>query len=274
MDALASRLFLLSLIPRLSTVPSSIRPLEPPASTHRTRALDVGAGIGRVTSSVLIHLCDTIEILEPAPHFLAEAVKASDTWKGLSPASEEKPETARKAARFWEGGLAGFDPRDPGATAKEVARKGLWAGTESEDGKNVLYDVIWCQWCVGHRQQPVSLPCTSNPPHSDLHLAVSTPDLISFLKLAKLSLLPSDPDAVIIVKENLCEDDPKDGVRGSVVFDDDDSSLTRSDKAFKYAFKEAGLTIVREEIQVCPSCPSCPSCPPVLSLSHVHDLTR
>lgn len=94
-----------------------------------------------------------------------------------------------------------------------------------------------------------SSPMSSFAHPLGLVTAVSTSDFVAFLKLAKLALVPSDPDAVIVVKENLCDDDPKDGERGSVVFDDEDSSLTRSDKAFKYAFREAGLTIVREEIQ-------------------------
>jgi protein N-terminal methyltransferase len=48
-DSLGSRLFLLNVLPELSTVPSALRPLNPP--TRRTRGLDVGAGIGRVTVS-------------------------------------------------------------------------------------------------------------------------------------------------------------------------------------------------------------------------------
>lgn len=120
---------------------------------------------------------------------------------------------------------------------------------------------IWCQWCLGH---------------------LSTLDLIAFFKKAKLAL-NTEPDSLIVVKENLCPDEPKDGVQGSVVFDEDDSSLTRcvaspflpvfflpsrslgslsafvlleprvlrrSDLAWKYAFKQAGLTLIREEVQV------------------------
>lgn len=139
-DALSSRMFLLSLLPRLSTVPSSIKPLESPTSPARTRALDVGAGIGRVTSSVLIHLFDTVEVLEPAPHFLQQAITAADGWKGLGGLPAQGKDVQPKAARFWEGGLAGFDPSQPGASAVEKARQGLWEGTDGEDGKNLTYD--------------------------------------------------------------------------------------------------------------------------------------
>lgn len=56
-DALGSRMFLLRVMPWLSTIPS------PTASTSKAagrkevyRALDVGAGIGRVTKTVLLPL--------------------------------------------------------------------------------------------------------------------------------------------------------------------------------------------------------------------------
>lgn len=54
---------------------------------------------------------------------------------------------------------------------------------------------------------------------------MSTPDLIEFLKASKAALV--SPDAVLVVKENLCPDLAEDGEKGSSVFDDEDSSLTR-----------------------------------------------
>jgi len=59
-DALGSRLFLLNLYPELSAVPSALRPLDPFSSSQRTRAVDVGAGIGRVTADVLLHLVTNV----------------------------------------------------------------------------------------------------------------------------------------------------------------------------------------------------------------------
>lgn len=82
---------------------------------------------------------------------------------------------------------------------------------------------IWCQWCLGH---------------------LSTPDLIIFFQAAKKALKSSAPDALIIVKENLCPDQPKDGLKGSVVFDDEDSSLTRYFGLFPVPEGEEGLTRV------------------------------
>lgn len=59
-------------------------------------------------------------------------------------------------------------------------------------------------------------------------IPVSTKDLITFFKAAKAALLPKETDAVIVVKENICPDLDEDGMKGSSVFDDEDSSLTRS----------------------------------------------
>jgi len=91
----------------------------------------------------LIHLLDTVEILEPAPHFLMEAVKASPGWKGLKEedGKVEEEGVVGKAVRFWEGGLSGFDPKEPGETAKETARRGVWKDVVGEDGSKLDYDV-------------------------------------------------------------------------------------------------------------------------------------
>lgn len=96
-----------------------------------------------MTASVLVHLLDTVEILEPAPHFLAEAVKQSEGWKGLKSDKGDVLEegVVGKAVRFWEGGLAGFDPSEPGATAKETSRRGVWKETVREDALALQYDV-------------------------------------------------------------------------------------------------------------------------------------
>lgn len=153
-DALSSRMFILSLVPRLALVPSSLKrlpttPAPPPSA--RTRGLDVGAGIGRVTGSVLIHLLDTVEVLEPAPHFLDQAVVDSASWKGLGGVDVEKG-VPKKAVRFWRGGLAGFDPASPGMAADELSKRGSWEEEGIQRPEGLKYDVIWCQWCLGHRE--------------------------------------------------------------------------------------------------------------------------
>jgi len=52
---------------------------------------------------------------------------------------------------------------------------------------------------------------------------------------------------LIMVKENICSD-YEDG-SPQTVFDDEDSSLTRSDNAWKAIFKQAGLRLIREKVQ-------------------------
>ncbi|KAJ9131651.1 Alpha N-terminal protein methyltransferase 1 [Pleurostoma richardsiae] len=80
------------------------------------------------------------------------------------------------------------------------------------------YDLIWVQWCVGH---------------------LTDEQLVRFLKTCKGVL---QPDGLIIVKENL-------STSGKDLFDDVDSSVTRVDAKFQSLFKQAGLKIVKTEIQ-------------------------
>ena len=48
----------------VSTVPSAARPLKP-TPARRFRALDLGAGVGRVTSDTLLPLVSDVVLLEP-----------------------------------------------------------------------------------------------------------------------------------------------------------------------------------------------------------------
>jgi len=50
-----------------------------------------------------------------------------------------------------------------------------------------------------------------------------------------------------VVKENLCQDLQTGAAH--TVFDKEDSSLTRSDRAWKNIFDQAGLKLVREQVQ-------------------------
>jgi len=78
------------------------------------RAVDCGAGIGRITEGLLLSIADTVDIIEPIAKF-------SDSLKG-------KP----GIGRIWNIGLEEWD----------------------FDGDNVhesmRYDLIWNQWCLGH----------------------------------------------------------------------------------------------------------------------------
>jgi protein N-terminal methyltransferase len=90
------------------------------------------------------------------------------------------------------------------------------------------YDVIWNQWCLGHL--------------TDAQLVVYLQRCTEGLVLAR------DGEEVsqswIIVKENLSTD-----IRHKDIYDEEDSSVTRSDDKFRTLFKKAGLKIVATEQQ-------------------------
>lgn len=161
--------------------------------------------MGRVTSDVLLHLVSDIVLLEPVGIFIQEA------WRRGSISESENPIPDRSFARwkgiqrkqksvtFLQGTLQDFDPAHPQRSTKRIGRVGF---QPDEDDLESGFDVIWCQWCLGH---------------------LNDTDLVAFFKRCRASL--RDPDkGIIVVKENLCLD--TDGLP-TIVFDDDDSSLTR-----------------------------------------------
>jgi len=210
-DALGSRQFLLGLLPELSIVPSAIRPLSAPQIHHRTRALDVGAGIGRVTSTVLLHLIEDVVLLEPVDSFINEAYsagmasaegrgKAGERWKGI--------QEGTKSVTFLQGTLQSFDPTRPLSSTKLIGRVGYTPQSSPDSDINVQLDVAWCQWCLGH---------------------LSDVDLVHFLQRCKTALREGGR-SLIVVKENLCRDWGEEldtVVSPRTVFDEQDSSLTR-----------------------------------------------
>ncbi|KAH0826980.1 alpha-N-methyltransferase NTM1 [Lanmaoa asiatica] len=223
-DALGSRQFLLDLIPELRIVPSAIRPLRSPDPEHpkRFRTLDVGAGIGRVTADVLLHLVSDVVLLEPVQSFIEEAhrrcqgTSISDEndlsgWTGINDRT--------KSVSFFRGALQQFDPAQPKQGTEELQRLGY---IPTDDDTNSGFDVVWCQWCLGH---------------------LNDEDLIAFLKRSSAAL--RNQRSLIVVKENLCSEKkaPK------TIFDEQDSSWTRSDLAFKKIFEDAGLRLVWQKIQ-------------------------
>ncbi|KAL1514863.1 hypothetical protein AB1Y20_003947 [Prymnesium parvum] len=78
----------------------------------RTRALDVGAGIGRVTGAVLLELCHSVELLDGCDNFVRRA-RADLSWAGA------------RVERYICQPIQEFTP-DAGR-----------------------YDLIWIQWCIG-----------------------------------------------------------------------------------------------------------------------------
>ncbi|EXJ88200.1 hypothetical protein A1O1_05130 [Capronia coronata CBS 617.96] len=82
------------------------------------------------------------------------------------------------------------------------------------------YDLIYNQWCLNH---------------------LSMADLVSYLT----KLIPLlRPGGWIIVKENISTD-----AYSKDIFDEEDSSVTRSDQNWRTGFEQAGLKLVKTELQ-------------------------
>lgn len=82
------------------------------------------------------------------------------------------------------------------------------------------YDLVWNQWCVGH---------------------LADSQLVEYLVRCKDALSEC---GLIVVKENVSTD-----ADGEDIYDEVDSSVTRTDRKFRSLFKDAGLNLVKTEEQ-------------------------
>lgn len=82
------------------------------------------------------------------------------------------------------------------------------------------YDLIWNQWCVGH---------------------LTDAQLVDYLVRCKGGLSPS---GIIVVKENIST-----SANAEDIYDEVDSSVTRTDHKFRSLFRDAGLTLIKTEEQ-------------------------
>lgn len=168
-DALSSRMFLLTVMPRLSSI-NSAKKYKQTAATQatsanspsangtgshsiarqRTRAVDAACGIGRVSASVLLPLVDEVHLYEPVEHYIKEAHRAatSGQWKSLKNA---KSDGQPKSCKFFQASLQSFD------LAKTDSNKLIGSVGEEESGREG-YDIIWGQWCLGHCESWRLLP--------------------------------------------------------------------------------------------------------------------
>ncbi|CCX33158.1 alpha-N-methyltransferase NTM1 [Pyronema domesticum] len=91
-------------------------------------------------------------------------------------------------------------------------------GLEQWTPEQGVYWMIWNQWCVGH---------------------LTDTQLIDYLKRCATGIRE---DGVVVVKENIsnCPDD---------IYDEIDSSVTRTDNKFRLLFREAGLKVIKTEVQ-------------------------
>jgi len=185
-----------------------------------------------VTADVLLYLVSDVVLLEPVDSFVQGALARARA--SANPANNQPPSLRwngiadkSKSVTFLQGTLQNFDPIFPQSHATRLDRLGYEPEVDDADSG---FDVIWCQWCLGH---------------------LSDADLVAFLKRSRRALRGSDRGtgkSLIVVKENLCSD----ALDGSprTVFDEEDSSLTRSDKAWKQIFVQAGLKLIRETVQL------------------------
>lgn len=149
--------------------------------TNNQRALDCGAGIGRITKRLLLPMFQTVDMVELSQKFL----DASHRFIG---------EHASRVERFICSGLQDFTP--------EVGR----------------YDVIWCQWVLGH---------------------LTDSDLVNFFKRCQAGLAP---EGIIVMKDNVASAEERE-------FDDVDSCSTRPKQVFIDIIHKAGLTILKQQRQ-------------------------
>jgi len=141
------------------------------------RALDCGAGIGRITKHLLTKHFERVDLLEQDKHFLEKAVEYLDG--------------NTRVGSLYCSGLQNFD------FVPET------------------YDVIWCQWVLGHL--------------TDEHLEAFFVRCIKGLK----------PGGFLVVKENVTSS-------GEVERDDEDSSVTRPPELLRTIFERANLSIFKE----------------------------
>lgn len=143
--------------------------LKAAATGRPLRALDCGAGVGRVTRELLLHYFHEVDLIEPSRHLIdvarenltAEAVSTAGQGGGgggdRSPASGIP--AGHRAVNFFNSGLQDFD------WSPHVGR----------------YDTIWIQGVA---------------------YLVTDADLGTLFRGAALALTP---DGVIFVKENICD---------------------------------------------------------------------
>ncbi|KAL4988148.1 DUF858 domain protein [Aspergillus falconensis] len=82
------------------------------------------------------------------------------------------------------------------------------------------YDLIWTQFCANY---------------------VTDAQLVEFLRRCCEALTEN---GIVVVKENISTD-----FNGRDMYDEEDSSVTRTDEKFRALFKEAGMSVIASEVQ-------------------------
>ncbi|BFZ55948.1 hypothetical protein PYCC9005_002989 [Savitreella phatthalungensis] len=185
---------------------------DPSQGSLPIRGVDCGAGIGRVSRDLLHEFVDSIDIVEPARP-LCEALLSAD-----------ETATLRNSGRLGSVHVCGvqdFDPRiRPGSKLDQRGYDVLHQWSSDGDAK---YTFIWNQWCLGQLDDPA---------------------LIAYLVRCKEAVAGGDAkvQSLVFVKENVAS-----GTED--IFDDTDSSWTRTEASWDRVFKQAGLKAVRSSWQ-------------------------
>ncbi|KAI9834682.1 MAG: hypothetical protein M1826_000084 [Phylliscum demangeonii] len=179
------------------------------------RAVDCGAGIGRVTRGLLLHVAQTVDVVEPVRRFV-DCIRPGETVGG------------RGAV-----GSVFCCPLERWLPVAAVAGAATAAATTTTTTTTTGYDLIWNQWCLGH---------------------LTDDQLVAYLTRCTAALAPSTSstattaasDSYIVIKENMSTHED-----GLDLFDDVDNSVTRTDAKFHALFDRVPrLRLVRTELQM------------------------
>jgi protein N-terminal methyltransferase len=203
------------------------------------RALDCGAGVGRVTEVTLRHKFHRVDLLEQDKALLLEARRrlACPYIPIIGKRSGDNSDREK-----WQVLVASSSADGPPADSGELCLveslfcSGL-QGFEFPPSRG--YSCVWLQWVIG---------------------CVTDVDFINFLKKAGSSLLPN---GCIVIKDNVLldhtsdgsDDDDGDGDSKSqraryFLYDGDDDSICRSEAYLCRVFEAAGMEVILRQPQV------------------------
>ena len=152
--------------------------------------------------------------------------------KGLLLGVGRRVDVVEPVKKFTDELVAEVENTGAEAAGAEAAGRGqvgevFNVGLQDWDPARGAYNLIWNQWCVGH---------------------LTDAQFVAYLGRCKDGLVKPEGDekveAWIMVKENLSTD-----IRHRDIYDEEDSSVTRSDEKFRKLFKDAELKIVATELQ-------------------------
>jgi protein N-terminal methyltransferase len=234
----------------------ALDPEHPDASINVSHSLDYWNGVSSDNNGMLGGYPQTTRIdLQGSSNFLTKLRRGrTQATKQPLPPLERVADCGAGIGRITKGLLLGVSKRvdvvEPVKKFTDTLVESLESGERAGDDDNSsgkgqvgdvinlglqdwvpepgAYDLIWNQWCVGH---------------------LTDAQLVVYLRRCMEGLVkPGDTEenrqAWIVVKENISPN-----IHHKDIYDEEDSSVTRSDEKFRKLFKEAGLKIVATEQQ-------------------------